>query len=161
MIPHNFKGPSKSWVLFYCGERGILALASDSVVGEPWGSHPHAHLKNKSKPLGLLFFCGERGIRTPDTLLRYTRFPGEPVQPLLHLSVMIESDAKVENKWKKQNEYIRRYYYIILLIVMRKCVIEDQKIKPSSDNRDMSELYLLVIMNKVDDIFLVDGKDMT
>ena len=31
-------------------------------------------------------FSGERGIRTPDTLLRYTRFPGEPVQPLLHLS---------------------------------------------------------------------------
>ena len=30
--------------------------------------------------------CGERGIRTPGTLLRYTRFPGEPVQPLLHLS---------------------------------------------------------------------------
>jgi hypothetical protein len=30
--------------------------------------------------------CGERGIRTLGTLLRYTRFPGEPVQPLLHLS---------------------------------------------------------------------------
>src|SRR5205085_968560 len=28
---------------------------------------------------------GERGIRTLDTL-RYTRFPGVPVQPLLHLS---------------------------------------------------------------------------
>ena len=44
---------------------------------------------------------------------------------------------------------------------MRKCVIEDRMIKPSSDNRDMSELYLLVIMNKIDDILLVDGKDMT
>lgn len=30
---------------------------------------------------------GEEGIRTPDTLLGYTRFPGEPVQPLLHLSI--------------------------------------------------------------------------
>ncbi len=29
---------------------------------------------------------GERGIRTPGTLLRYTRFPGVPVKPLLHLS---------------------------------------------------------------------------
>lgn len=29
---------------------------------------------------------GERGIRTLGTLLRYTRFPGVPVQPLLHLS---------------------------------------------------------------------------
>ena len=42
-----------------------------------------------------------------------------------------------------------------------KYVIEDLMIKPSSDNRDMSELYLLVIMNKIDDILLVDGKDMT
>ena len=30
--------------------------------------------------------CGERGIRTPGTLLEYTRFPGGPVKPLLHLS---------------------------------------------------------------------------
>ena len=30
--------------------------------------------------------CGERGIRTPDTLLTYTRFPGVPLQPLEHLS---------------------------------------------------------------------------
>lgn len=32
-------------------------------------------------PLG-----GEKGIRTPETLLMFTRFPGGPVQPLLHLS---------------------------------------------------------------------------
>jgi hypothetical protein len=29
---------------------------------------------------------GERGIRTPGTVLQYTRFPGVPVKPLLHLS---------------------------------------------------------------------------
>ena len=29
---------------------------------------------------------GEKGIRTPETLLMFTRFPGGPVQPLLHLS---------------------------------------------------------------------------
>ena len=31
-------------------------------------------------------YCGKRGIRTPDTLLTYTRFPGVPLQPLEHLS---------------------------------------------------------------------------
>ena len=31
-------------------------------------------------------YCGETGIRTPDTLLGYTRFPGVPLQPLEHLS---------------------------------------------------------------------------
>ncbi len=32
-------------------------------------------------------FCGERGIRTPETLLTFTRFPGVPLQPLEHLSL--------------------------------------------------------------------------
>ena len=31
--------------------------------------------------------CGETGIRTRDTLLTYTRFPGVPLQPLEHLSL--------------------------------------------------------------------------
>ena len=30
--------------------------------------------------------CGETGIRTPETLLEFTRFPGVPLQPLEHLS---------------------------------------------------------------------------
>ena len=33
--------------------------------------------------------CGERGIRTPETLLEFTRFPGVPLQPLEHLSFVI------------------------------------------------------------------------
>lgn len=32
-------------------------------------------------------FCGKEGIRTLEALLTLTRFPGGPVQPLLHLSV--------------------------------------------------------------------------
>ena len=36
---------------------------------------------------------GKRGIRTPDTLLTYTRFPGVPLQPLEHLSLI--ADAKL------------------------------------------------------------------
>ena len=40
-----------------------------------------------SKLLSLILeLCGERGIRTLGTLAGYTRFPGVPVQPLLHLS---------------------------------------------------------------------------
>ena len=37
-------------------------------------------------PTGIAGFGGEEGIRTPETLLTFTRFPGGPVQPLLHLS---------------------------------------------------------------------------
>ena len=34
-----------------------------------------------------LLICGETEIRTPDTLLAYTRFPGVPLKPLEHLSI--------------------------------------------------------------------------
>ena len=43
-------------------------------------------------------YCGERGIRTPDTLLGYTRFPGVPLQPLEHLSFF--RSAKIEQIFK-------------------------------------------------------------
>ena len=35
----------------------------------------------------LFNLSGESGIRTRDTLLAYTRFPGVPLQPLEHLSL--------------------------------------------------------------------------
>ena len=38
---------------------------------------------------------GETGIRTPDTLLTYTRFPGVPLQPLEHLSLTDYSDVAI------------------------------------------------------------------
>ena len=38
--------------------------------------------------------CGEGGIRTRETLLAFTHFPGVPLQPLEHLSFAI-SGAKV------------------------------------------------------------------
>ena len=43
--------------------------------------------------LASFYFCGKRGIRTPETLLGFTRFPGGPVQPLLHLSFYEGKDS--------------------------------------------------------------------
>lgn len=37
---------------------------------------------------GHFLFCGEGGIRTLDTLLAYTHFPGVLFRPLRHLSVI-------------------------------------------------------------------------
>ncbi len=43
--------------------------------------------------MGLIaIFGGERGIRTLDTLLTYTHFPGVLFQPLRHLSVFIQTN---------------------------------------------------------------------
>ena len=39
-----------------------------------------------SQPAAVPLSCGESEIRTRDTLLGYTRFPGVPLQPLEHLS---------------------------------------------------------------------------
>ena len=41
--------------------------------------------KDFAKPLQSL--CGKTGIRTLETLLTFTHFPGVPLQPLEHLSV--------------------------------------------------------------------------
>ena len=40
----------------------------------------------RSRGFRLYLIRGERGIRTPDTLLRYTHFPGALLKPLGHLS---------------------------------------------------------------------------
>ena len=37
--------------------------------------------------------CGETGIRTPETLLEFTRFPGVPLQPLEHLSIAVGNEC--------------------------------------------------------------------
>ena len=43
--------------------------------------------------------CGETGIRTPETLLEFTRFPGVPLQPLEHLSF-----ASIQNRLQNYNK---------------------------------------------------------
>gem|GEM_PF-2265462 len=46
-------------------------------------------VNKKRSLLQTSFFCsGKTGIRTPDTLWRYTRFPGVPLKPLEHLSLL-------------------------------------------------------------------------
>ncbi len=50
-----------------------------------WPKPPAIPVFNK-KSIKALQYCGEGGIRTLGTLLGYTRFPGVPVKPLLHLS---------------------------------------------------------------------------
>ena len=42
--------------------------------------------------------CGETEIRTPDTLLEYTRFPGVPLKPLEHLSRLIPKNRDCKDR---------------------------------------------------------------
>ncbi len=49
-------------------------------------STPISRNKKRASQSEALFFGGERGIRTLGTRLGYTRFPGVPFQPLMHLS---------------------------------------------------------------------------
>ena len=53
-------------------------------------------------------FGGERGIRTLDTLLTYTRFPGVLLQPLGHLSVF-DARATVLKQALISNHCLRFY----------------------------------------------------
>ena len=47
---------------------------------------PIYYNKNNPPKGRLFYYGGERGIRTLGTRLAHTRFPGEPLQPLGHLS---------------------------------------------------------------------------
>ena len=42
-----------------------------------------------------LIVCGVTEIRTRDTLLGYTRFPGVPLQPLEHHSVIVATKVAI------------------------------------------------------------------
>jgi hypothetical protein len=53
--------------------------------------------------LSVICWCGESGIRTRDTLLAYTRFPGVPLQPLEHLSKKGDSFRKRVQITKKKS----------------------------------------------------------
>ncbi len=53
--------------------------------------------------LGLFFCCREEGIRTLDTLLAYTHFPGVRLRPLGHLS---KNSPFTVKKGRKNNKKI-------------------------------------------------------
>ena len=59
---------------------------------------------------------GETGIRTPETLLTFTRFPGVPLQPLEHLSFFNSKNAlrTMHNAFRLQKYlfFIRVAHYL-------------------------------------------------
>lgn len=54
------------------------------------------------------YLGGKKGIRTPETLLRFTRFPGGPVQPLLHLSFRFAKVIIIFRFYQKLPFFLRR-----------------------------------------------------
>ena len=95
-LGQNAKGPK--WGLSHCGgERGIqLARFASSLPTcrcaaalVEQGSKAQNSLGRKTKRPregAFSFSGGERGIRTLGTVSPYTRFPGEHLKPLSHLS---------------------------------------------------------------------------
>ena len=65
----------------YCSRNIIRFLNKEKKV--PLHRYPKIQI-----PASVTYrdFCREEGIRTLDTLLEYTRFPGVRLQPLGHLS---------------------------------------------------------------------------
>ena len=71
------------------GTAGTKRLICGAYHGFSTPPALQASLKKKSripKECSRFFRCGEIGIRTRDTILSYTRFPGVPLKPLEHLS---------------------------------------------------------------------------
>jgi hypothetical protein len=66
----------------------LFKILPDDFV-EPTGSHQSLSAPDKTKGSRwepFVLYGGERGIRTLDTVLPYTHFPGVLLQPLGHLS---------------------------------------------------------------------------
>ena len=87
--PLHFVLATTSWSdVFFIGSRWELAHI------------PTTNKKTTDFSVGC-YESGKEGIRTPETLLTFTRFPGGPVQPLLHLSFL--RSAKIEYIFDKYN----------------------------------------------------------
>ena len=89
----------------------------------------HRLQKQKVSKIRHLFasfvLCGEKGIRTPETLLTFTRFPGGPVQPLLHLSLPfcvtnIELISEIHNSTLHEQPTLQfnLQFFIQLLLIL-------------------------------------------
>ena len=64
--------------------RSLQAQPAGGILGKFFASSVSASELSSTARSKIL--CGETGIRTPETLLEFTRFPGVPLQPLEHLS---------------------------------------------------------------------------
>ena len=78
-------------------ERGDGRCAAPDATASLPGSNRvlilhHTRPENKKAPQGgLLLSGGEGGIRTPGAVSPHTRFPGEHLKPLSHLSEYLDS----------------------------------------------------------------------
>ena len=76
-----------------CVQRKIVVRPCPTTIYSCFEGFSDDHFAVTLKPL-----CGEGGIRTRETLLAFTHFPGVPLQPLEHLSLilsLLESSAKI------------------------------------------------------------------
>ena len=64
-----------------CLRRKIVVRPCPTTIFSCFEGFCDDHFAVTLKPL-----CGEGGIRTRETLLAFTHFPGVPLQPLEHLS---------------------------------------------------------------------------
>ena len=91
---------------------GLLLLSVLKWEGATRVCDPREHFREPTKKGGdrhsnrlptfvifSIFPCGEIGIRTRDTILSYTRFPGVPLKPLEHLSCNFRPEL-----WEKRSE---------------------------------------------------------
>ena len=93
----------------------------------------------------LLMPCGETGIRTPDTLLTYTRFPGVPLQPLEHLSIGIERCLHVTiHIFGYKNIFFFEHYHTILQKVLSKVEFFDYLHIVSALYSRKNALYIVI-----------------
>ena len=81
-----------------CIQRKIVVRPCPTTISSCFEGFSDDHFAVTLKPL-----CGEGGIRTRETLLAFTHFPGVPLQPLEHLS--LSACLRLLLNWKAPQRY--------------------------------------------------------
>ena len=79
-------------------QRKIVVRLCPTTIFSCFEGFSDDHFAVTLKPL-----CGEGGIRTRETLLAFTHFPGVPLQPLEHLS--LSACLRLLLNWKAPQRY--------------------------------------------------------
>ncbi len=87
----------------YSGDKKIPVLNIHKNEAEPLAEPQGAENKKPAENQRVLnLFSGENRIRTCETLLTLTRFPGVPLQPLEHLSIRQKTMTLAKNDDTRQ-----------------------------------------------------------
>src|SRR3972149_2858183 len=117
---------------YRCFLPDLAGVASVHCAGPGYQQSPHFYQKNgkPSSPLQETLTGGERGIRTLGALLMHIRFPGVPLRPLGHLSLLRLKMSRLKMSRLKTRYLAEREGFEPPVPVYRNSCFRDSPLRP-------------------------------